>query len=159
MPHGLDTDSRIRFYEHEFYALSNFSSFMLFWNGHDWMTSEHAYHSEKFTDPAVLEELKQARSAHAAMQIARKHADKVRPDWDAIKLEVMKRILQAKVEQHEYVRRKLLQTGDRVLVEDSWRDDFWGWGPNRDGANHLGRLWMQVRTEIRIENRKDIEEK
>lgn len=48
----------------------------------------------------------------------------------------------------QYVRRKLLATGDRELVEDSWRDDFWGWGPNRDGQNMLGKLWMEVRGEV-----------
>ena len=58
-------------------------------------------------------------------------------------------ILRAKVQQHEYVRRKLLATGDRELVENSWRDDFWGWGPNRDGQNKLGKLWMKVRAELR----------
>ncbi len=62
---------------------------------------------------------------------------------------VMKDILRAKVEQHEYVRRKLLETGDRELIEDSWRDDYWGWGPNKDGKNMLGRLWMEIRDEIR----------
>lgn len=30
----------------------------------------------------------------------------------------------------------------------SWRDSFWGWGPNRDGRNMLGRLWMELRAEI-----------
>ena len=60
-------------------------------------------------------------------------------------------ILRAKASQHEYVRRKLLATGDRELIEDSWRDDFWGWGANRDGLNMLGKLWMEVRTEIRNE--------
>jgi predicted NAD-dependent protein-ADP-ribosyltransferase YbiA (DUF1768 family) len=28
-------------------------------------------------------------------------------------------------------------------------DDFWGWGPNRDGKNMLGRLWMEIRAELR----------
>ena len=39
-------------------------------------------------------------------------------------------------------------TGDRTLIENSWRDDFWGWGPNRDGQNMLGKLWMEVRAEL-----------
>lgn len=60
----------------------------------------------------------------------------------------MKGILLAKVAQHPYVKKKLLQSGDRELIEDSWRDDFWGWGENKDGANHLGKLWMEVRNEI-----------
>jgi predicted NAD-dependent protein-ADP-ribosyltransferase YbiA (DUF1768 family) len=58
-------------------------------------------------------------------------------------------ILRAKADQHEYVRRKLLATGNRCLIENSWRDDFWGWGPNRDGKNMLGTLWMRVRAELR----------
>jgi len=32
---------------------------------------------------------------------------------------------------------------------DKWRDDFWGWGPDHDGANMLGTLWMEIRDEIR----------
>ena len=34
-----------------------------------------------------------------------------RPDWDVVKVEVMRNILRAKADQHEYVRRKLLITG------------------------------------------------
>lgn len=34
------------------------------------------------------------------------------------------------------------------LIEDSWRDSYWGWGPNKDGNNHLGKLWMEVRKEV-----------
>ena len=62
----------------------------------------------------------------------------------------MKDILKAKVFQHSYVRRKLVQTGDRELIEDSWRDSFWGWGPDKDGQNHLGKLWMEVREELDV---------
>ena len=40
-------------------------------------------------------------------------------------------------------------SGERELIENSWRDDFWGWGPNRDGQNMLGRLWMEIRDELR----------
>ena len=68
-----------------------------------------------------------------------------------LRVDVMRDILRAKVDQHEYVRRKLLATGDRELIEDSWRDDFWGWGPNKDGENHLGKLWMEVRLEMLLE--------
>jgi hypothetical protein len=63
----------------------------------------------------------------------------------------MSDILYAKVEQHDYVRRKLLETGNRVLIENSWRDDYWGWGPYRDGQNVLGKLWMEIRAQLRME--------
>lgn len=89
-----------------------------------------------------------ARSAHDAFKAARIYSCDVDPEWDNIKVNVMKDILRAKTLQHSYVRKKLLETGDRELVEDSWRDDFWGWGPNKDGQNMLGKLWMEVRSEI-----------
>jgi len=146
--HGNDTEKQIFFYEHEFYVFSNFSYFKLEWKGYDWMTSEHAYHSEKFSDVEIIEKLKNARSAHEAMEVAYANKDKYRKDWGDVKLGIMKDILRAKVAQHPYVKKKLLQSGDKELVEDSWRDDFWGWGPNKDGKNHLGKLWMEIRNEL-----------
>jgi len=146
--HGLDNEKQILFYEQEFYVFSNFSAFMLEWKGALWMTSEHAYHSEKFTDKKVLKELKAARSAHDALKVAHAHKDKYIKDWDEKKLGVMKEILHAKVQQHTYVKKKLLQSGNKVLIENSWRDSYWGWGPSKDGENHLGKLWMEVRSEV-----------
>ena len=97
------------FYEQEFYVFSNFSSFKLLWKSYDWVTSEHAYHSEKFDDSEILKQLKKTRSAHDAMKLAYANKDKYRRDWDEIRLEVMKQILHAKVEQHPYVKKKLLE--------------------------------------------------
>jgi len=139
----------IFFYEHEYYVFSNFSSFALEWKGQLWMTSEHAYHAEKFTDQTLRDTIRKARSAHDAMKFAYAHKDKYVHAWDEIKLDVMKKILLAKVAQHPYVKKKLLESGDQPLIEDSWRDAYWGWGPNKDGENHLGKLWMEVRNEVR----------
>lgn len=152
--HKLDTERQVFFYEQDFYVLSNFSSFRLLYRGHDFDTSEHAYHWAKFCNAsdeadAVCGLIKRARSAHIAFKIAGQYKHLRRPDWDERKINVMREILRAKADQHEYVRNKLLATGDRELVEDSWRDDFWGWGPNRDGENALGKLWMEVRAELR----------
>jgi len=149
--HGLDNENQIFFYEQEFYVFSNFSAFKLEWKGFDWMTSEHAYHSEKFGDSEIIDQLKNARSAHEAMQIAQENKSKRRNDWSEVKLGIMKEILHAKVAQHPYVKKKLLESGDKELIENSWRDSFWGWGESKDGANHLGELWMEVRAEVRAQ--------
>jgi len=139
----------VLFYEHEFYPFSNFSSFKIFWNGFDFMTSEHAYHCEKFPAyPAIQYQIKNARSAHGAFKLAQEYKEKRRADWDEVKIGIMKKILHAKVTQHPYVQKKLIDSGNRELIEDSWRDDFWGWGPNKDGKNQLGKLWMEVRYEV-----------
>lgn len=150
--HKLDDAERVCFYEQEFYVLSNFSAFEVRLMGWTFKTSEHAHHWMKFPDARALDirrDLLNATSAHDTFKIAERNKDRRRPDWDLVKVDTMRRILRAKADQHEYVRRKLLETGDRELVEDSWRDDFWGWGPNHDGQNMLGRLWMEIRAELR----------
>lgn len=157
--HGLDTKDRVCFYEQDYYVLSNFSAFPIHWRHLCFPTVEHAYHWEKFADggcPAgagVIEyKLRQQDlSAHDAFKLAQENKHLRRSDWEEVKVGIMQALLRAKVEQHEYVRRKLLATGYRELVENSWRDDFWGWGPKRDGKNVLGRLWMAVRAELRGE--------
>lgn len=152
----------VGFYEREFYPLSNFSAFTLMWwvSPRDGLqrfdTSEAVYQWEKFNGNvptsvqlSIQRAIRNAPSAHEAFKIAEVHRERRRPKWDDEKVDVMLRIIRAKAAQHEYVRRKLLETGDRYLVEDSWRDDFWGWGPNKDGRNELGKLWMIVRDELR----------
>lgn len=148
--HGLDTPDQVCFYEQEFYPLSNFSAFTLLWKGLRFDTSEAVYHWEKFPHNSVLQRaILKSPSAHEAFTLAGLHSERVRPDWKDVRVDIMREILRAKATQHEYVRRKLLESGDRFLVENSWRDDFWGWGPNRDGQNMLGRLWMAIRDELR----------
>lgn len=150
MNHKLDTDTQVFFYEQEFYVLSNFSAFTLEWKGIRFDTSEAAYHWEKFIDyPNLQEQIRQAPSAHAAFKIAERNSEFVRKDWTTMREGTMRRILWEKVNQHEYVKVKLLETGDRELIEDSWRDSFWGWGADQQGKNALGKLWMSIRHEVR----------
>lgn len=152
MPHKLDNLAQVFFYEQEFYVLSNFSAFAIQWNGLRFDTSEHVYHYEKFNHVKgiagpIQQQILCAWSAHDAFKIAERNKHFRRPNWEYIRVAVMEKILRAKAEQHEYVRRKLLETGERVLIEDSWRDAFWGWGPHRNGENTLGKLWMEIRRE------------
>ena len=149
----LDTDSRVFFYEQDHYYLSNFSAFCVHWRGQPFFTSEHAYHWARFDLPegrgVLLQDcIQRASSAHEAFKFAQREKSKQREDWDTIKVEVMRDILWCKVRQHEYVHRKLLETAGRELIENSWRDDYWGWGPRRDGQNVLGKLWMEIRAEL-----------
>jgi N-glycosidase YbiA len=152
--HGLDNERQVFFYEQDFYVLSNFSAFNIYWNNQVFDTSERAYHWEKFNWPdeearKVKQFIVHARSAHDAFKLAQENKQHAQPIWDRIKFERMKKILKAKVDQHPYVLKKLMATGDRELIENSWRDDVWGWGPNRDGQNKLGKLWMEIRSELK----------
>ncbi len=152
MPHGLDNDAEVFIYEQEFYPLSNFSSFQIDWSGRLFPTSEHVYQWEKFNEredyeSAVQLLIRHSHSAHDAFKIAQSHYDEARRNWERTRADVMLRILRAKTRQHEYVRKKLMETGTRKIIENSWRDNFWGWGPDRTGRNTLGELWMRIRSE------------
>jgi predicted NAD-dependent protein-ADP-ribosyltransferase YbiA (DUF1768 family) len=57
----------------------------------------------------------------------------------------MTEIVSAKLAQHPWIQKKLAETGTRVLVEASHKDPFWGWGPDGNGRNELGKIWMSLR--------------
>ncbi len=137
----------IGFYEKEYYFLSNFSSFAIEWKGKLWPTSEHAYQAAKFfgVDESIVEEIFLARSAHDSKKIAKKYQEKYNPDFDTEKISIMEDICRHKLEQHEYIQKKLLESGECILIEDSHKDAFWGWGENKDGRNELGKIWMKLR--------------
>lgn len=148
-PLQLDTDRQVFFYEQDHYYLSNFSAFKVGFCGRWFDTAEQAYHFQRFASVKDQNNVLDARSAHDAFRYAQDNKSRQIDGWDELKVPVMRDILRAKASQHEYVRRKLLQTGDRALIENSWRDAYWGWGENRDGLNMLGKLWMEVRAELR----------
>lgn len=144
-------DEVIGFYPREFYPFDNFSSFKVEWNGYLFASVEEAYQAASFMgiDEELVEKIKKSHSADEAQRIAYANRDKRREDWDDVKISIMEELLRLKIEQNPYVKKKLLQTGDYMIVEDSPKDDFWGWGPNRNGQNNLGKLWMKLREELK----------
>lgn len=144
-------DEVIGFYPREFYPFDNFLSFKVEWNGYLFASVEEAYQAASFmgSDEELVEKIKKSHSADEAQRIAYANRDKRREDWDDVKISIMEELLRLKIEQNPYVKKKLLQTGDYMIVEDSPKDDFWGWGPNRNGQNNLGKLWMKLREELK----------
>lgn len=127
---------------------SNFSSFKVEYDGVLWMTSEHAYQAAKFKDPSTREKIMNALSSHDAFELSRVYSKEVRNDWGDIKIPVMKDIVRNKLYTHQLIQEKLLETGTRVIVEDSPTDSFWGWGPDKKGRNELGKIWMELRGDL-----------
>lgn len=138
----------ILFYEGEHYMFSNFASFAVEWRGVVWMTSEHAYQAAKFIDESIIGQIRTARSAHDAKKLAHLHEGAMDPLFGERKLDIMKEIVALKLAQHDYIKKKLIATGDRLIVEDSPTDSFWGRGPDGTGENHLGKIWMELRREL-----------
>jgi ribA/ribD-fused uncharacterized protein len=147
----LETSGRIiGFYPREFYFLDNFSAFQIEVDNIVFPTIEHAYHYYKFKDhdTRLAKSILTARSPHQAQKIAYANKDRQDPEWDNKKLELMEEFCRCKLNQHDYVKEKLLSTSRLEIVEDSTKDDFWGWGKNRAGRNELGKIWMKLRNEL-----------
>ncbi len=144
-------DEVIGFYTREFYPLDNFGSFKVLYKGYLYSSSEEAYQAAKFMGvaPEVEQQIKDSYSAHEAKKIASANRDKQRKDWDEVKVQIMEELLRLKLDQNPYVKKKLLETGDYLIVEDSPTDSFWGWGEDRKGENVMGKLWMKLRDELR----------
>ncbi len=140
----------IGFYPREFYPLDNFSSFKVEYNGYLYSSAEEAFQANLFIDnyPEIAEEIKSSHSAHEAQKIRFKYEDKIELSSNEV-LELMEKILRCKIEQNPYVLKKLLETKNYTIVEDSPKDSYWGWGINRDGENHLGKIWMKLREEYK----------
>jgi N-glycosidase YbiA len=127
--------------------LSNFF-LRVMWFEADWYPSaEHAYQAAKTDDVAG----KKAIAASPSPAIAKRLGQRVplRRDWERVKVEIMRDVVRAKFRGDLELRKMLLATGEATLVEgNNWGDRFWG--VDGHGENHLGRILMEVRTELRV---------
>ena len=121
-------DDVIGFYPREFYPLDNFSSFKVEYEGYLYASAEEAFQANLFIKdyPDIADQIKKSHSAHEAQKIRFMHEDKIKLTDDEV-LELMEKILRCKIEQNPYVLKKLLETGDYLIVEDSPKDNYWEW--------------------------------
>ena len=113
-----------------------------------WDSVESAYQFHKFKDAKIGAWVIQApRQSILAMtgHLFYKYKEYIRDDWDTFKVGLMADLLQAKFKQNKDLAELLLQTGDKILIEDSPSDYFWGCGKDGTGENMLGKLLMSVR--------------
>lgn len=80
--------------------------------------------------------------------MGRQRARPLRPDWESVKLDVMRQALRAKFTQHKALGTLLMVTAPNTLVEHTEHDAFWGDGGHGKGQNWLGRLLMELRGEM-----------
>ena len=130
---------------------SNYSLHAVTADGVTFLTSEHYYQWAKHitVDPAYAETIRLAPTPGKAWRLANDRAHPQRTDWEQIKDDVMRLVVLHKFVQHEDCRREILATGDRMLIEASPRDAYWGEGADRTGRNMLGMILMEVRGVLR----------
>ena len=129
-----------------------FSNFAPFAIDHDdawWPTAENYYQAQKFTDPELRKAIRKADKPVIAKSLADKNKAAIRPDWDAIKDDVMYRAVRRKFEQHPELKTMLLATGDEDIIESAPTDTYWGVGRDGTGLNKLGKIIARIRDELR----------
>lgn len=132
----------------EYRFLSNFASSPFTHEGIDYATNEHFYQSMKTLDPEQRAKVVALKTPGMAKKMGQT-VDK-RLDWPAVKDDIMMQGLRLKFAIPE-LRQKLLSTGEMDLYEgNTWGDTYWGVDlKTRHGENKLGKMLMQLRTEIR----------
>lgn len=130
-------------------AFSNFSPLGVEIGSAWWPTVEHFFQAQKFEDAAYREKIRLVRSPKDAKSLGQTRKLPLRPDWEAIKDDLMLQAVRCKFATHPEIRALLLSTGEEELVENAPGDYYWGCGKDGSGQNKLGHILMQVRRELR----------
>ena len=145
-----------------FGGLSNMAGgFPLLVNNISIRTAEALYQACRFPHmPEIQRLIISERSPMTAKMRGKPHRKQSRPDWDAVRVKVMRWCLRVKLAQNWQTFGDLLrETGDMPIVERSRRDDFWGANITDNdsfvGMNVLGRLLMELREQLNA----DVEER
>lgn len=130
----------------EYAFLSNFYPVKISYKGIVWPSVEHAFQAAKTNDPHEKLTILQAPTPGQAKRLGRKVT--LRPEWDSIKVAVMREIVFRKFFDAENgLYKKLISIWDEIVEENEWGDTFWG-VCNGVGSNHLGKILMDVRARI-----------
>lgn len=134
--------------------LSNFYPCEFEFRGKTWKSVEHAYQAMKFSgDNTAMEYIRNQPNAFMAAKEGRSNKFPIRHDWDSVKDAIMFEILKEKFDQNPHLVVFLLATGNRELIELSYKDGYWGRHPMTGvGFNKLGRMCERNRTIHRERN-------
>ncbi len=132
----------------EDFWLSNSYPAAVMFDGRVYPTNWHAWAAAcSYTEGERLA-AQQAPSAAVAAALARRYTTTTYPKAEAL-VEKMKRIVPLKFQLHSELGRRLVATGSTpLLAEEPAGDSFWGLHNGR-GHNYLGRILMDVRSDLR----------
>lgn len=147
-----------RFYGEHFF-LSNFYESpikaTLYGQEYTFATGEHLFHAGKTATSllpegqrgAWLSQLEQNSDPQNSKRMGRRIPIDV-GRWDAICVQVMRRVQELKYDQNPELAKLLVATGDAMLIEGNvWNDRKWGM-VNGKGENLLGKILMELRSEL-----------
>jgi ribA/ribD-fused uncharacterized protein len=133
-------------FQGQYRFLSNFWRVVVTFDGMTFRSVEHAFQAAKTHDRAHRLAIQACIKPGEAKRKGRMVT--LRPDWEKVKLEVMLGLIREKFS-YPSLWDKLLTTGEAELVEgNDWGDTFYG-RCGGTGQNHLGKMLMRVRNELR----------
>ncbi len=146
----------IKFYrpKEPFGEFSNFSRHTIKLDGYTWVTNEHYFQAQKYINTTRFEMIANAPTPRIAADLGRDRSMPLRPDWETVKDDIMRKCVLEKFKTHLRLKAMLIGTGDQETIEDSPVDYYWGCGKNSTGKNMLGKILMQTREILRNENLK-----
>jgi ribA/ribD-fused uncharacterized protein len=146
--------------------LSNFYPSIIEHQGIKYPTVESFYVAMKVNDQQLIngqyytigdfrEMIAKIESPGLAKKIGRKV--KLRSDWETYKFHIMNLAVREKFKDSKLAK-MLIDTGEQELIEVNWWNDV-VWGVcNGKGENHLGKILMCVRDELKGVKRTGLEE-
>ena len=113
-------------------------------------TVENYYQAMKFkaTDPEWYKKVRDAATPKQAREMGSDKTHKADPSFLPKRIDYMKRALEAKFKNKELAD-LLVSTGTGKLIQGSAVNSFWGEGAEKKGENHLGKLLMDLRAELK----------
>lgn len=146
-----DYGTAIHEFQGEYRWLSNFWPAPVLLGTLLYPTVEHAYQAAKTHDDTSRSIIRMAPTPGRAKWLG-KHMTNLRPDWNAVRVGVMRELIWQKFVDHELAT-KLLATLPHKLVEgNTWGDTFWGVCKGV-GENQLGKLLMERRNSLVLAGR------
>jgi ribA/ribD-fused uncharacterized protein len=141
-------NDRIDSFRGEYEFLSNFYPVDVCFEGIVYRNAEAAFQAQKCTDPELRSSFAELTGGQAKRKGRRVP---LRPDWETVKVDIMRRVVYAKFTRNPSLAQALLATGDRMLIEgNTWHDVFWGVDSRTGrGQNHLGRILTELRALLR----------
>lgn len=128
--------------------LSNFYLIPIEYEGVIYRSVEHAFQAAKTLDSKQRNIFRQCTTPADAKYCGR--LIKLREDWENVKDDIMYELVKQKFNNIE-LKDKLVATGNNLIIEGNNHGDCY-WGVcNNVGENHLGKILMRVRNEIKIE--------
>lgn len=132
-------------------VFSNFYRATVVLDGVSYMSVEHAYVAAKTTNLHTREIIRAIEKPGAAKTYGRNRV-KLRPDWEEIKIPIMRDLVGQKFSKYPGLRKALVATDGFYIREGNRHgDQFWGqtWGPEGwVGLNHLGIILMETRDKL-----------